>query len=244
LRRAGYAGGVLFSAGFAFAQPTALAPADRVAPTFTRTIYLVRHGAYDLNEKGDEDVAHGLTPLGIAQARLVADRLHGLPVTFTTLTASTMKRAKETAQVVAQSLPQLTLDTTPLLRECLPRTWRTEVIKKVKPEALDAAEAQLNQAFDKFFVPANGADQHDILVCHGNVIRYFVTKALGVDTQAWLGFTVAHCSLTVIQVSSKRTFKVLAVGDVGHIPANMQSGTTSADLQLRLPGAEPANARK
>ena len=30
-------------------------------------------------------------------------------------------------------------------------------------------------------------DRHDVLVAHGNVIRYFVTRALGVDTLARVG---------------------------------------------------------
>ena len=233
----------LLVASFASAQPAAPAASSGTAPTFTRTIYLIRHGAYDLTDKGDEDVAHGLTPLGIAQARMVAVRLHGMPVVFTSLTASTMKRARETAQVVAQAFPQLSVEPAPLLREVTPRTWRTEITKDQKPEELDAAEAQLNQAFDKYFVPARDADQHDILVCHGNVIRYFVTKALGVDTQAWLGMSVAHCSVTIIQVTSKRTFKVLAVGDAGHIPPSLQSGLTANDPQLTLVGEQPTGAR-
>jgi serine/threonine-protein phosphatase PGAM5 len=199
-------------------------PAVAPASAYTRTIYLVRHGAYEIDGKGDEDTGHGLTPLGIAQARLVAARLRGMPVTFTSLTASTMTRARQTAEIINRSLPQLTLKTDRLLRECLPRTSRTEVTKGMPPAELDAAEAQLDQAFAAYFVPAKDLDRSDILVCHGNVIRSFVMRALGVDARAWLGLSVAHCSLTIIQISSTGSFKVLAVGDSGHIPSTMVSG--------------------
>ena len=216
--------GWVVAGGLCAAEPAAVRPPTGVAPEFTRTIYLVRHGNYDEAAKGDDEVVRGLTPLGMAQARLVAARLRGMPVMFTSLNASTMTRARQTAGVVNQALPGLQLQITPLLRECTPPTWRADIMKDQTPAGLAAAEAQLNAAFAKYFVPARDADQHDILVCHGNVIRYFVTKALGVDTRAWLGFSVAHCSLTVIQVNARGEYKVLAVGDTGHIPPHLQSG--------------------
>lgn len=222
--------GCLSLASVVFAQSTAPGP----LPAFTRTIYLVRHGNYDFSNAPADDEG-SLNPLGIAQARLVAARLRGMPVTFTSLTASTLPRARQTGAIIGQSLPGLSFQTTPLLRECTPRTWRADVMKDEKPADLDAAGKQLDEAFAKFFVPAKDADQHDILVCHGNVIRYFVTKALGVDTHAWLNMSVAHCSLTMIQVTPAGTFKVLAVGDAGHIPPNLQSGIGRPDPQLVLP---------
>jgi serine/threonine-protein phosphatase PGAM5 len=193
---------------------------------FTRTIFLIRHGAYNAEEKGDPDQMNGLTPLGIAQARLVAARLRGLPVTFTSITSSSMTRARQTAAVIHESIPAPPVNASRLLRECTPRTRRDDVMAKEKPANLAAAEAQLNEAFAKYFIPAQDKDENDLLICHGNVIRYFVMKALGVETNAWLGLSLAHCSLTIIQVTTQGTFKVLAVGDVGHIPPNLQSGGT------------------
>ena len=209
-----------------------LTAAAQAPASFTRTIYLVRHGNADYSVKGDETVVNGLTPLGIAQARLVAARLRGLPGKFTALIASPLTRARETGQIIQQELAPLPLQISPLLRERTPRTWRTEATKAETPASLDAAEAQLNQTFATYCVPAKDADQQDVLVCHGNVIRYFVMKALGVDTQAWLGLALANGSLTIIQVKADGTCKVLAVGDAGHIPPNLQSGLTAAEPQL------------
>ena len=222
--------GCLFVASGASAQMPAAAP----APGFTRTIYVIRHGNYAPDPSTEPD-GPGLTPLGIAQARLVGARLRGMPVNFTALYASTMTRAKQTAAIIHESLPAIPVQDTALLRECTPRTWRADVMKNEKPADLDAAEKQLNEAFAKFFVPAKDADQHDILVCHGNVTRYFVTKALGVDPQAWLGMSVVHCSLTIIQVTPSGAFRGFAVGDAGHITPNMQSGIGRPELQLVAP---------
>ncbi|GAB1489154.1 hypothetical protein MASR2M8_16060 [Opitutaceae bacterium] len=216
---------------FSFAQTAAPASGP------TRTLYLVRHGQYDSLPNAGPD-GPGLTPLGIAQAKLVATRLHGLPVTFTSLTASTMTRARETALFIGQSLPQLPLQTAPLLREATPRSF---TLANEKPEEAAAAEAQFNEAFARYFVPAKDRDEHDILVCHGNIIRYFVTKALGVDTQSWLGMALTHCSLTVIQVAADGTFKVHAVGDSGHIPANLSSGLLPTSPVPRLTAPSEAS---
>ena len=64
------------------------------------------------------------------------------------------------------------------------------------------------------------------MVAHGNVIRYLVTKALGVDTTAWLEMSVHNASLTVIRVQADGRFKVIAVGDTGHLPPAMYTGAT------------------
>ena len=211
------------------------APSGSSEPLHTRTIYLVRHGAYDRVESGDETTSDALSALGLAQARLIAARLRGMPVTFNSLVSSTLLRAKQTAMVIHQSLPDVPFQTTTLLCECLPRTSREDAMRGVPVAELDAAEAQLNEAFATYFVPAKGSDENDILVCHGNVIRYLVMKALGVDTKAWTGFTVGNASLTVIQVTPHGTFRVLGVGDVGHIPPDLQSGLVGADPQLVAP---------
>jgi serine/threonine-protein phosphatase PGAM5 len=200
------------------------------APAHVRTIYLIRHGAYDMAEQpGDETTAYGLTPLGIAEARLVAARLRGLPVVFTSLTSSTLTRARQTADVINQSLPQLKHVTDPLLCECTPRT---ENDTSAQP---NDSEKQLDQAFAKYFVPGTAPGQCDILVCHGNVIRYFVMKPLGMDAQAWTGFNVALCSLMIIQIRPDGTCSVLSIGDTGHIPPNLLGGQSTHDPLLVVP---------
>jgi serine/threonine-protein phosphatase PGAM5 len=208
------------------------------ATAFTRTIYLVRHGAYDTQQPGDPDVVDGLSPLGVAQARLVAARLAGMPGTFDSLITSPMTRARETASVINQSLPGLKLRTSPLLRECLPRTQDAEPLQGTSTEKLDACEAQLDLAFKTYFQPATDHERRDLLVCHGNVIRYLVTRAMGVDPHAWLTMSVGHVSLTVIRIDPLGTMQILAVGDVGHIPPNMQSGTGAETPELVVPAAQ------
>ena len=142
---------------------------DAPAPA-ARTVILVRHGHY-LAEPKDEFPGPGLSPLGVAQSKLAAARLAGMPGTFDALRASPMTRAHETAKVIAAELPGAALEIVPELAECTPPTRRKEITAKDKPEELAACAARLDAVFAKFFIPARGSERREILVCHGNVIQ-------------------------------------------------------------------------
>jgi serine/threonine-protein phosphatase PGAM5 len=200
---------------------------------FTRAVYLVRHGAYDTNSKVDPAVGGSLTPLGIVEARLLGNRLRGLPLHFDSITSSTMERARETAEIIHESLPDVGLRQSPDLTECTPPAARP--LEGASLDEQVACAKRLDHVFAEDFKPATIADRSDLIVAHGNVIRYLVTKALGVDTRAWPGFSLAHGSLTIIRVRADGTMSVAAVGDVGHIPANLQSWGSTADPQLVAP---------
>jgi serine/threonine-protein phosphatase PGAM5 len=197
-----------------------------------RTLYLIRHGAYDVDSTQRTPDGPGLITLGIAQARLTAARLRALPQRPKLIVASSMRRARETAAVLHETLPDVQLGLSDALRECTPRA----TVNARPPTApAGACEQQLDAAFANFFVPAAGAAETDVLVCHGNVIRYFVMKALGVDATHWLQMTLGHASLTVIRVEANGAMQVLSVGDVGHLPPEMQSGTGVMDPGLVVP---------
>jgi len=203
-----------------------------------RTVYLIRHGEYDSDDESDPTVGKALVPLGVAQARLVGARLRGMPVTFTSLHSSTMTRARQTAVVIGHEFPELQLQPSALVSECTPPTRRKDIMVGETPEDLEACTRQLEEAFPVYFAPSPEADRNDIVVCHGNVIRYFVTRALGVDTEAWLGMSIANCSLTVITVEANGSMKVLSYSDSGHIPPNLTTRTAPGrPVDLIIPGS-------
>ena len=206
----------------------AASAAQAAEPPALHTIILVRHGQYDYVPNGDERTGMGLSALGVAQARLAGARLAAWPQPIDGRFESPLRRARETAAAIGESLPAGShFDIDEDLAECTPPTRRAEVAAREKPADLAACQAQFDRLFAHYFSPvANGKPRTDLLVYHGNVIRSMVTRALGVDPQAWLEMSVGHASVTVIRVEANGRMKVISVGDVGHIPPGLLTGAT------------------
>lgn len=215
---------------FGAAEPAA----GKLAPT-ARTILLVRHGAYQ-SDPADSSPGPGLTPIGVAQARLVGARLAAMPGSFDVFLSSPLTRAHETARVIGSDLPGLALEVVPDLAECTPPTRRKEITADETPEAMAACSAKLDAFFARRFVPAAGTARRELYVAHGNVIRSLVVRALGVDREAWLEMSIGHASITEILVEPDGRFKVISIGDTGHIPPNLQTGATGmTEKSLTVP---------
>jgi serine/threonine-protein phosphatase PGAM5 len=200
-----------------------------------RTLYLIRHGDYTPQDDYIADSLNVLTPLGIAQARLVSTRLKSMNINFNSLVSSTMTRARQTAEVIRQDFPELKHEQSDLIRECTPPTWRKDVMAGVDTTEREECVNNLEQAFQKYFIPSpDDKEKNDIIVCHGNVIRYFVTKVLNVDTMAWLQMSISNCSLTIIRILANGTMKLDTFSDYGHIPENMRTFTGGKNKEKEL----------
>jgi len=203
-----------------------------------RTLYLIRHGQYDQDDDRDPDIGKALVPLGIAQSKLVANRLKSLPVKMSLLISSTMTRARQTALIINQDFPELELQQSRLIRECTPPTWREDIMEREEPEDLKICTDNLDAAFVKYFVPSpEEEDRNDIIVCHGNVIRYFITKVLKVETLSWLQMTTGNCGLTVVRIKPDGSMKLVSFNDMGHIPPNLRTviGAENKSKELVIP---------
>jgi len=203
-----------------------------------RTLYLIRHGQYDHDDDRDPDIGKALVPLGIAQSKLVAGRLNSLPAKMSSLISSTMTRARQTAMIINQDFPELELHQTRLIRECTPPTWREDIMEGENSEELKKCTDNLDAAFSKYFIPSpDEEDRNSIIVCHGNVIRYFVTKVLKVETMSWLQMTTGNCGLTVVRIKPDGSMKLVSFNDMGHIPPNLQTviGAENKSKELVLP---------
>lgn len=218
-----------------FASASAAEPSPSAAPAM-REIVLVRHGNYVEDPAIDEKIGPHLSPIGVAQARLAGARLHGELSQLDALHVSPMQRARDTAAAIGAEFPGRAFEVVDDIAECTPPTRRAEIMAREKPADVAACKARLDRVFATYFKPAQGAPHTDLFVCHGNVIRYLVTRALGVDTAAWLEMSVGNASITRIRVEPDGRFKVIAVGDVGHIPANLRTGATGdGERNLAVP---------
>ncbi len=206
----------------------------------TRSIFLIRHGHYDESDERDEFAGKGLTPLGIAQTRLLSTRLKAMSVEFSSLTSSTMTRARQTGMVINEEFPELEFNQNELICECTPPSWRKDIMIGLDTTEKEQCVKNIEQAFKEFFTPSPDAnDRNDIIVCHGNVIRYFVTKVLKVDTMSWLQMSITNCSLTIVRIKPDGTMKLDAFSDYGHIPENMRTftGGDNESKELVIPSS-------
>lgn len=196
----------------------------KIQPKAVRHLFLIRHGQYVT--KQPDDYLSILTPLGEEQAYMTGRRLHELKIPFTRIVSSTMMRANQTAKIIQQFFPDVHLEYSDLLREGMPITpepgrssWR--------PEWKYLADGpRIEAAFHEYFHRANidqKDDSFEILVCHGNVIRYFVCRALQFPPEGWMRMTLYHASITWITIKPNGKVSLKVVGDAGHIPANKLS---------------------
>ena len=101
-----------------FREPSPKEGEEVTKPTAKRTLILIRHGQYETwHDDGDKKV---LTELGREQARLTGQRLRALSKNYNVLLHSTMPRARETAQLISECLPNVPTAETDLLREGAP----------------------------------------------------------------------------------------------------------------------------
>jgi probable phosphoglycerate mutase len=164
-----------------------------------------------------------LTALGRRQALRVGKRLAGLPITA--IHHSDVVRAVETAEIMAECLPQQLLHRTPLLREVVPPSPRGLFRDYHLPQSEKGAmRAQCERAFQRFFRPARRGKPQEVLVSHGNLIRYLVRRALEDDARKWYRLVIHQCSITTVLIESRAPGPLLvAYNDTGHLPRSMRT---------------------
>jgi serine/threonine-protein phosphatase PGAM5 len=186
-------------------------------------IYLVRHGIYDRDTTATDDrVSNGLNALGHEQARLVGARLAGLGLKFDRLISSELLRAKQTADDMGAPM-KMTPTRDGLLNECTPSSSNARLMAGEKPEDVAACDSARAVAWQRYFVPTPDHDTYDVLVCHGNVIRWTLMRALGADTKHWSDQDAGNCSVSIFAVRPDGSIRLAMYSDVGHLPVEKQT---------------------
>ena len=186
-----------------------------------RHVLLVRHSQYHLN--GTTDGERTLTELGVQQADVVARRLAAIHAcaeggyskfSLDTILSSGLTRAIQTADLIAPHLPHAQRarnDATlnegrPCLPEPAPRHASHYTNKGGDGQRIEAAYRLICARPPQPIPPARPADTYEVIVCHANVIRYVVCRALVSSTRrrqprrdfhASSATTKKHTSLTL-----------------------------------------------
>lgn len=185
-----------------------------------RHLFLIRHGQYNI--EGVTDKERTLTDLGRTQADLTGQRLACLDIKWDLLVRSTMTRAQETAAIIAKHLDKnLEIKDCQLIEEGAPIPPEPPV-GHWRPEAKQFFQdsARIEAAFRRYFYrapPEQTNDTYTILVCHANVIRYFVCKALQFPPEGWLRISLNHGSITWVSILPNGNVVLRVLGDTGHM---------------------------
>jgi phosphohistidine phosphatase SixA len=119
-----------------------------------RIICLIRHGQHDSKNDDNDKLGGGLTSIGVEQAKLTAQRLRSLPISA--IYCSTLRRAAETAEVIAQEFPDIPLQRSRKLRECIPCIppipVYIEYLAQVPAEEIAQYKYQAERAFDRMIL--------------------------------------------------------------------------------------------
>lgn len=200
---------------------------DNGKPKATRNVLLIRHSQYNLSGNGDKERI--LTPLGREQAELTGQRLAALGLKYDVLIHSTMARATETANIISKYLPVgVELVSCDLLREGAP----IEPVPPVthwKPDAVYHEDgARIEAAFRRYIHradPKQKEDSYEIIVCHANVIRYFVCRALQFPPEGWLRMGLNNGSITWLTIRPSGRVALRSLGDSGFMPVDKLTRT-------------------
>ncbi|XP_070572994.1 serine/threonine-protein phosphatase PGAM5, mitochondrial-like isoform X1 [Ptychodera flava] len=192
---------------------------EQAKATATRHLFLIRHGQYDMSSPHDEH--RKLTTLGKTQADKAGKRLKELNHPYTLAIISTMQRAQETGQIICSHLPEVPVKHCSLIQEGAPIPPEPPV-GHWKPELKQFHEegARIEAAFRKYFhraEPEQIEDSYEILVCHANVIRYFVCRALQFPPEAWLRISLYNGSITWLAIRPTGRVSLKLLGDSGHL---------------------------
>jgi len=203
-----------------------------------RDIYLVRHGQYMTREREEENRV--LTELGREQARLTGKWMREMGINPDEFAQSTIIRARQTAELILAEISDLVDSTavqnpTDLLCEGLPYVvepptqWSRSFGESYARYLFDDGN-RIEAAFRKYihrgftFQSFFSADVRQsspkvaVIVCHGNVIRYFVMRAMQVDPSAWLRITLHHGSVTKMRVFGNGDIRIYTVGESSFMP--------------------------
>lgn len=128
-------------------------------------------------------------------------------------------------------LPREKLDN--MVSDCarLKIAYRT-MFRHLIPSDVSTRETSLSEQEKQHFADTIGAkttqtrinDRYRIVVCHANIIRWFICKALGVDPDGtWGRMRYNHCGITALEVDSVGNVQLVNMNQTGHLDTTMLS---------------------
>lgn len=200
--------------------------ADMGKTRAVRHVYLIRHGQYQTRTKFEDQKQ--LTELGNEQADWAGRALSESKIPFSRFVQSGLIRAIQTAGIINKHLQFKKIEQDVDLNEGFPILPEPagRFADDLAKGRIEIETERMERVFHRYIhrpVPTQIEDSHEVIVCHANVIRYFVCRALQIPADAWLRFNLFHCSITHLAFTSDGRVICYGVGDVGHVPQDRRS---------------------
>lgn len=191
-----------------------------------RYLYLARHG----EATGDET---GLTGKGRRQARMLGERLRGVPLAA--VHHGPLPRAEETARLVAERLGGVPVLCDDAVGDYVPYTPCREELPAEAAEFLldfvhgfpagerERGPALAAEAEARFTGPVPGdRPRHELVVTHNFLVGWLVRDAMRAPAWRWLGVNACNAALTVVRYAPGRPPYLLAYNDTTHLPEDLR----------------------
>ncbi len=223
-----------------------------------RTLYLVRHGQYDPADQSNP-LGAGLSAVGREQAIRTAELLAQVPVT--TIYSSRLTRAVETAREIAarQNDARQNAARQDATRQAGVKIIELEHLKEISPPlpylALKLMKdapvrriarnlKHIERVYRQLFEPAGQQDEYEVVVCHGNVIRYFACRVLQVPPSTWMSMEIYNASITSVEIDRYGNSILLSYNETGHLSESLKTENLTpmgAGLKYQPPPAAETN---
>lgn len=166
-------------------------------------IYLIRHAQTKVNVGGNE---HTLTQEGLRQTKRIA---HSFPK-VDAIYSSNQHRALVTAQAIAEA-QGLRVRQVPELQEI----YACIVGGDTKNPRAERMKSDVRRADKALRLLKKLQHDKSAVVCHGNIIRFFIARIVGMPLERVWRFDVQNCSITALRVGFE--VDIICVNDVSHL---------------------------
>lgn len=167
-------------------------------------IYLVRHAQTHANIGGNEQT---ITKEGLKQIKCIAKALPRVDAVY----SSDQHRAVVTAEAIAK-INRVSVKHKPDLQEIYARLIGGTT-ENPNPTRMKADSKRADRAF-KFIKELK--HNNVAVVCHGNIIRFFIARAAGLPLKKMWRFDMRNCSITTLRVTGN-IVDIISVNDFSHL---------------------------